>query len=352
VTATADMPALMALASNPPEFSPAEARRTARELYGVDAEADPKPSERDRNFRINDGAGADFVLKVCNAEEDPAIIDFQIAGLSHVASVDPTSPVPRVVATLAGDPRVHVTSAAGEDLIVFALTYCPGKTLHDVEPTDDLMRHMGIAVAKLDVALESFVHGAPDQALVWDIRQAQAMRQHVPLIADPDGRRLASAALDRFAAETLPAYGRQRHQVIHNDINRGNVLVIPGEPQPVSGIIDFGDMVHGPLVLEISTAAMELAAPAEDPVGLTAAFLEGYVQVTALSADEVDCVYDGLMTRLAVGTAVYAWRHAYKAEPRFDAASVAARFVGEMKRMEAIGRETAAARFHAACGTG
>ena len=347
-----DMPAPMALASNPPAFSPDQARRTAVELYGIDAEPEVKPSERDRNFRVNAGPGADIVLKVCNVEEDPAVIGFQIAGLRHVEAVDPDLPVPRFVPTVAGELVTRVRSEAGEDLMVYALTYLPGLSLHHVEPTPELMGSIGVAVARLDLALWSFTHAAPDQALVWDIRQAEALRGYLPLIGDADGRRLASAALDRFATHTLPTYAGLRHQVIHNDANRGNLLVSPERPQPVSGIIDFGDMVYAPLVLEISTSAMELAAPAADPIGLTAAFLAGYIHVTPLGADEVGCVYDGLMTRLAVGTAVYAWRAAFKAEPRFDAGSVAARFIGEMQRLEAIGREAATERFHAVCGTG
>jgi Ser/Thr protein kinase RdoA (MazF antagonist) len=257
-----------------------------------------------------------------------------------------------LVPTCAGQARTRVTSEAGEELIVYALTYRPGVTLHDVEPTPDLMRSIGAAVASLDVALKEFTHDAPDQALVWDIRTAEAMRRHGPLIADGEGRRLVIRALDRFADHTLPIFAGLRHQVIHNDANRGNILVMPGAPEPVSGIIDFGDMLHGPLVLDISTAAMELAAPDRDPVRLIEAFLEGFAGVTPLTRDEVDCVYDGLMTRLAVGTLVYAWRDAFNAEPRFDAGAVAARFIDEMKRMEAIGREAAGVRFHAACGTG
>jgi Ser/Thr protein kinase RdoA (MazF antagonist) len=152
-----------------------------------------------------------------------------------------------------------------------------------------------------------------------------------------------------FCNNHLPTLEKLRCQVIHGDAHPFNTLTHDGA---LSGIIDFGDMLYGPLVLDISTAAMELAAPDRDPVALIVAFLEGFAGVTPLTRDEVDCVYDGLMTRLAVGTLVYAWRDAFNAEPRFDAGAVAARFIDEMKRMEAIGREAAGARFHAACGTG
>ena len=343
---------LMALSSNPPVFSIEEAQRAARSLYGIDAVAEPKSSERDNNFRMNGGVGADVVLKVCNVNEDPAVIDVQIAALRHIEMTDPTLPVPRVVPTLSGDLRTQVASRAGENLMVFALTYCSGVTLWDVVLTPQLMFHIGATVARLGVALKTFSQDVPEQELVWDIRSAEALRPHVPLIGDAEGERLVTAALDRFSDHTLPLMSRLRHQVIHNDTNRGNVLVMPELASPVTGIIDFGDMVKGPLILDISTAAMELAASADDPIGLTEGFLEGYVGATPLSAEEVGCIYDALMTRLAVCVLVYAWRGAHNAEPRYDAGAVVRHFIGEMKHMDAIGRNAAEARFHAVCGTG
>ena len=130
----------MALASNPPVFSEEEARHAAASLFGIEAEAEPKSSERDRNFRVNAGPEADIVLKVCNVNEDPAVIDFQIAALRHIEATDPSLPVPRVVLTHAGETRSRVRSEAGEDLMVYALTYCPGVPLWQTTLTPAVMR--------------------------------------------------------------------------------------------------------------------------------------------------------------------------------------------------------------------
>lgn len=347
-----DAPALMALASNPPVFSADEARHAASSFYGIDAEPEPKSSERDRNFRVNAGPDADIVLKVCNVNEDTAVIDFQIAALRHIEEADPSLPVPRVVMTRAGETRTQVTTEAGEDLMVYALTYCPGVPLREMTLTPAIMRAVGTTIAKLGLALRSFERTAPEQALVWDIRRAEAMREHLPLIHDPAAKQLVGETLDRFAAETRPSLARLRHQVIHNDANRGNILALPDAEAQVSGVIDFGDMVNGPLIQDVSTAAMELAGASDDPIGFIEAFLDRYVAVSPLSGDEVSCIYDCVMTRLAVCVLVYSWRAAFKAEPRYDATAEAMRFFAEMKPIDAIGRDAATARFHAVCGTG
>ena len=347
-----EAPALMALASNPPIFSSGEARQTAVSLYGIDAVAEPKSSERDRNFRVNAGPGADIVLKVCNVNEDPAVIDFQTAALRHVEATDPNLPVPRVMMTQAGETRTRVTSETGEDLMVYALTYCPGVPLREITLTPAIMSAVGTTIAKLGVALTSFDLAMPDQALVWDIQRAEAMREHLSLIRDSAAEQFVRETLDRFSAETLPRFAGLRHQVIHNDANRGNILVLLGDDVEVSGVIDFGDMVRGPLVQDVSTGAMELAAASDDPIGFIETFLEGYVAVNPLSKDEVACIYDCVMTRQALCVLVYAWRAAFNAEPRYDATAEAMRFFAEMKPIDAIGRDAATARFHAACGTG
>ncbi|MEM7045759.1 MAG: phosphotransferase, partial [Pseudomonadota bacterium] len=283
---------------------------------------------------------------------DPAVIDFQIAGLRHIEATDPSMPVPRVVLTCAGETRSHLVSEAGERLMVYALTYRPGVPLREASLTPVIMGAVGTTIAKLSHALKSFHWDAPDQALVWDIRRAGAMREHVPLIRDRAAEKLVGETLDWFVATTLPVFAGLRQQVIHNDANRGNILVLPGADAEVSGVIDFGDMVHAPLVQDVSTAAMELTGVSDDPIGYIEAFLKSYVAVNPLTGDEVASIYDCVMTRLAVCVLVYAWRAENKAEPRYDAHAEAMRFFDEMKRVDAVGRDAATERFHTVCGTG
>ena len=64
----------------------------------------------------------------------------------------------------------------------------------------------------------------------------------------------------------LPRLAALRAQVIHNDYHLYNVLVAPDDQaRIVTGIIDFGDMVHAPLVGEVATAAAFHMAGSADP---------------------------------------------------------------------------------------
>ena len=55
---------------------------------------------------------------------------------------------------------------------------------------------------------------------------------------------------------------RMRGQIIHGDVHPYNVLV--GAGGQVTGIIDFGDMVHGPLILDLANAAGDFLTPSAD----------------------------------------------------------------------------------------
>ena len=85
---------------NPPAHSIDAVRDVARRCYGIEGEYRTLPSERDQNFRIDTSDGARYILKIANRSESADVIDFQLGALRHIAAVDASLPVPRVVETL------------------------------------------------------------------------------------------------------------------------------------------------------------------------------------------------------------------------------------------------------------
>ena len=75
-----------------------------REVFGLEAEARALYSERDQNFHVRASDGREFLLRVANPAEDPAVVDFQTRALLHIAGVDASLPVPQVVSTADGAP--------------------------------------------------------------------------------------------------------------------------------------------------------------------------------------------------------------------------------------------------------
>ena len=82
-----------------PEFSIAAAAEIARVNFGVVGEFKALYSERDQNFRIRRHDGVDFLLKIANSHEDPAVLDMQHKALAHSERQDPALPSPRAIPT-------------------------------------------------------------------------------------------------------------------------------------------------------------------------------------------------------------------------------------------------------------
>jgi len=61
-----------------PSFTIEQVRDIANKLYGLSGNLFPLPSERDQNLRIRTEAGDQFVIKIANSAENPAIIDMQL----------------------------------------------------------------------------------------------------------------------------------------------------------------------------------------------------------------------------------------------------------------------------------
>jgi 4-aminobutyrate aminotransferase-like enzyme/Ser/Thr protein kinase RdoA (MazF antagonist) len=298
---------LTALRTNPPGFSAIDAERIARELFGIDAQAMALFGECDQNFHLRPAHGPGAVLKLYNALEDPAIVDFQIGVLGHLALQDPGLPVPRLLLTKAGERLTRIEGLDGAGHIACAITFLPGRLLEEVRPEAALLRDLGRTIARLDKALRGFFHPAAGQRIAWDIRRAGELAPHAELIGDPAIAAAVARVLERTAGR-LPAFAALRGQVIHNDCNPANVLVDAGGAPSVAGIIDFGDMIHGPLVFDLALAAADVAGEGMGPIESAQEVIAGYSAVLPLQDDEIAVLYDAMAARYAVTLAILAWR--------------------------------------------
>ncbi len=303
---------LSVIESLPPQFSAAAAGRIALEHYGLGGEPEPLVSERDQNFLLQDVDGSRWVLKIANAAEDPQFTDFQIQALRHIAAGPAAPPVPALRATLDGADQLQI-AANGHTHVVRMVRWLPGRPLEVRELRPALCRNLGEFLAGLGISLRDFRHAGGRQALLWDMRQAPALRELLPFIADTPLRAELAACLDDFASRALPRFAELRTQVIHSDFNPDNILLDPQDPEQVAGVIDFGDIQRAPLVVDVAIAASYLRNECGDPLEHIAEFVAGYHRTTPLLPDEIDLLYDLINARLAATVAILAWRSGARA---------------------------------------
>ncbi|WP_374381442.1 aminotransferase class III-fold pyridoxal phosphate-dependent enzyme [Dongia sp.] len=336
------------LRTNAPRLDTSLVERLARQHFNLEGEVTPLYSERDQNLRLREAGGAAWVLKVANVAEDPAIIDCQIETLRHISRVDPTLPVPRVRLTRDGATTVRITAEDGASHIFYVLSYLDGRIAGTGDQTAALYRDIGGVVARLGRAMRGYFHpAAGNRELLWDVRMAPRLLPHVGLLQRPEHRRIAADILNHLQDDVLSRLEGMRAQLVHADVHEHNLIL---DDAGIAGIIDFGDMIHGPLVFDVANAIADFAL---DPARLAIvpeAIVEAYHQVTPLEEDEIALLFDLISARLLITPLTNAIRaHETPDEPNYMA-EYGEHAIDNCLALEKIGRAAFTDRLRRACG--
>lgn len=291
----------------------ADAQAAVADAYGFAGKIERLSSERDETFLFTRDYGTEFVLKIANPAEDPAALDFQDGALQHLAAVAPDVPVPRLVST-ANNELSHSLLTADGPRIMRLLTFLRGKLQYRTPACEAQSRNVGRALGELGLGLEDYDGRPPEGKLMWDISHTLDLVAFVDHVA-PERRAHAEAVLAEFD-RALPAITRlKRRQIIHNDFNPHNILLDPASPDDVVGIIDFGDMVHAPLINDLAVA-LSYHLATENWAARTGAFLEGFCSARALEPAEIDLLPVLTRARLAMSIIIAEWRSVHFPENR------------------------------------
>jgi Ser/Thr protein kinase RdoA (MazF antagonist) len=314
-----------------PDFSPDECLQIASGAFGIQAVAVlpfPFGAECDQLFRVTAAHGAEFTMRISNSAQDPEVLEFQNLAIEYAGARDPTLPIPRLVRSRDGQ-GVYFHKTAGQSYGIRILTYLPGRPILGFMTTAGLRKNIGMALARFDVAMRGFSHPKANPDMIWDIRNAGQVGKLDFDIADPRKRGVLDAAFARFERNAAPALAGLRTQVIHNDLNPKNVLIDECQTDRVTGIIDFGDMIDGPLVFDPAVAISKLILDLvdmqqlerTDAVAFSCDVLAGYCSVLPLQANEIAHLLDLIIVRLAMRVAIRGWRTKRNGE-RLDPAIV------------------------------
>jgi Ser/Thr protein kinase RdoA (MazF antagonist) len=291
------------------DISLAEAEAAVFTYYGIQGKATRLTSERDKNFRITTEDGREYALRVSNPAEPVALNDFQVSALQHIAAVDATLPLQRVIPALTGHSHLRLSFHGQAERSVRLVSYLPGVMMFSVDRSPALRRHLGATLAKLGLALRGFFHPAAGYELGWDIKNTAQAAELLVHEEDVARRRLAEHFCAGFNAQVAAVLPTLRAQVVHNDFNLHNVLVDKANPDHVSGILDFGDMVHTALINDVAVgASYHLMGGDGDPWQRIVEFVSAYHEVCPLEAVEIDLLYDLIAARCVITVAITGWR--------------------------------------------
>lgn len=285
-------------------------------IYGLTGTWRRLGGEREQNFRLVTADNAQFVVKIASLEEPTDSLEFQIEALEHIATVDPSFPVPRVTRTLDGALTSTIADEAGHEHVLRVLTFLPGQTiLEQIKASgrsleaEELMT-LGAMNGRLTRALQGFYGRGAPKDMPWNLKNTPAfidrMHQHFPDAIRP----LALALLPSMSKTMSEALPKLRAQVIYNDFHESNVLVQLDPFFAVQGIIDFGDMVYGPVAQDLAVTIASLIHWTTDPAFAATCLVKGYQRFMPLEADDLAALRQLVLARLLLQVGIVAYQSA------------------------------------------
>jgi Ser/Thr protein kinase RdoA (MazF antagonist) len=243
-------------------------------------------------------------LRFTNPAEDRQVSSFQTEALRHLNATSPDLPTPRLVLSEDDSAEVEVVLVDGRRSITRVITLLPGIPLARVPERNPALRlAMADTLARMDLAFTSFSHPASSHELLWDMKHALSLRKLLVYQQDAETR-----ALIEREDNVVPVQTALRAQVIHNDFNFSNVMVDKHRSE-ITGVLDFGDMVHAPLIYDLAVAlAYQFSGDDDEALAIINAFTLRYHRVFPLEIQELELLYDLIAARQILSLLITQWR--------------------------------------------
>lgn len=266
------------------------------------------------NFRVEDGEGRRYVLKVARPAADHRRLELELTVLRRLEEIGWPG-APRWLRSRHGRDLERV-QVDGEELEVRLLSWVEGRPLAELQLAGaqpaavGLLEALGAYLARLDLALER-IAPATDRTIpvAWDLADTDHWLELVARIEEDEVRHRASAALERLGEALATAGTALRRSLIHGDANDHNVLIAErGRRARIVGLIDFGDCGHAPRLFELTIAAAYAGLEAADPWVAVPPLVAGYGAHLPLDERELALLLPAVRARLAVSLAMSAHR--------------------------------------------
>ena len=292
---------------NPPDDV---VRQIANDLYGVTGATTHLRGERSHNTHFATAGGEQFVLRIASASEPAAVIDCQAQALIHIERSAPELPISRMRVARNGQ-LVPTVELDGRDHRVRLETYLAGVTFDDGQAiSNPALAGIGEVLGGVAAALADFDHPAASAFMPWDIANGLIIDRDLNAALAEDAAELTVRARPRIE-QALEAMQRLPRQVIHNDGHTGNLLRSDASSDRLTGLIDFGDMVHTVTVADIAVAGASIAPHQRDPQAALAALAAGYHVHRPLTDEEVQAIPDLVLARLVLSTLLVEYQLAH-----------------------------------------
>ncbi len=193
------------------------------------------------------------------------------------------------------------------------MSHLPGRPLAQARyRSPRLFEALGRQLGAIDAAFSDFDHPAVHRDFYWDLANARAIvSTHRSMLIDAELGAAIDTLADRFDRHTAPLLDALPRAVVHGDLNDHNVLVggdadVESRGQSVTGIVDFGDMVHSYRVADLAIAIAYVMLDAPDPLAVAARLVRGFSEEVRLDENELAALFGLATLRLCASACIAA----------------------------------------------
>lgn len=270
------------LAMLPDASGPDLSLQSLERHYGLSGSLVTLSSEVERTFEANISDGRRLILKTSSRPQAWESFRFQsatMAGLNGAAGVL----APKVIPTRSGALMFDEGGIGG-----YLQTRIEGAPLHKVARTPGTLYEVGIALARINLALAGVDAPATGRPVLWNIAcwpRLVELEQYLPEGPTADRVGAATASYRKFVAPYLTDL---EWQITHNDPSPFNMILT----DEGVAFIDFGDGGWNPRIQDLAIAAGHFVIDPAAPLGGAEYVIAGFASMVRLS---------DLETRLLVG---------------------------------------------------
>lgn len=263
-------------------------------------------SGENQNYLIQTEAGERYVFKLADETVTSEMIDLEYQAVEHLIVSGMAIDLPRVIPTCSGGIEGQHQCLDGAHLRGRLLEFVGGTPWYELgTPRDQQLRDLGSLLGRVDWALSELDHSAAHRTHRWDLTAAAQHRSKISLVHDLQQRRIVEWMFNFYAACALPNLANLPHSLIHADANDENLILRAGK---VSGLLDFGDCIYNPTIVELAITLAYALLDQADPMKSGAEVVAGYHRVRPLSDAELYVLFPLICGRLCTIVTIAAER--------------------------------------------
>lgn len=267
------------------------------QLFAIDTRATLLNGYDELNYLLTADDGKKYILKIATDEHGYLFLDAQVKIINHLAKSNIADKFQQYLLNKDGS-ELTTIAVDGKNYYLRVLSFLEGTFWVDVKMhSDSLLYNLGSFLGLMDKALVNFSHPAMHRRYTWDIQTTPDAQKNLQYIKDHERRRIVAYFLLQFETEVMPLLSSLRTAYIHNDANDYNVLVTGDD---ITGLIDFGDMVHSQLINNLAVACTYAMLHTVDPLHAAGLVVKGYHEKYTLTPQEADLLYWLIAGRLCI----------------------------------------------------